>query len=265
MSWSAARLEYKRIVNDVAWDGKWLVYGFFEDGEPIGSARNLEGKIWLNPQTWGIFTGIVDDKTRVKKISDAVSRYLDTPYGALVNYPPYILYGERNGRIQNQRPGMFLNSSVYNHAASFKVFSDVKRGENDVAYDTFMRCLPNHPDNSDTRRTSEPFAVGNVYYGPEHPRAGMNLFTWFTAAPAWLIHGGFDEILGVKADFDGLRIEPHAPSDWEEYEVSRLYRGTRYRIKFIRSDEKGIRIDGKPIDGNLVLSDKPECEIEVRF
>ncbi len=257
--------EYKRIVNDVAWDGNWLVYGFFEDGEAIGSSKNYEGKIWLNPQTWGIFTGIVDDASRIKRISDAVSRYLDTPYGALVNYPPYVLYGERNGRIQNQRPGMFLNSSVYNHAASFKVFSDVKRGDADVAYDTFMRCLPNHPDNSDSRRTSEPFAVGNVYYGPEHPRCGMNLFTWFTAAPAWLIHGGFEEILGVKADFDGIRIDPHVPTDWEEYEVSKCYRGTRYHIKFIRSEQKGITLDGMPVSGNLVCSKKPLSEVEVRF
>lgn len=257
--------EYKEIVNDVAWDGNWLVYGFFEDGEAIGSHKNLEGKIWLNPQTWGIFTGIIDDPKRVKKISDAVSRYLDTPYGALVNYPAYVLYGERDGRLQKQRPGMFLNASVYNHAASFKVFSDIKRGDPDVAFDTFMRCLPNHPDNSDTRRTSEPYAIGNVYYGPDHPRCGMNLFTWFTAAPAWLIRAGFDEMLGVKADFDGLRINPSVPSDWDEYSVCKTYRGTKYNIKFVRSEQKVITVDGKVIDGNLVFSNNPVCEVEVKF
>ncbi len=257
--------EYKKIVNEVAWDGHWLVYGFFEDGEAIGSHKNLEGKIWLNPQAWGIFSGIIDDKTRIKKISDSVSRYLDTPYGALVMYPPYVFYGERNGRIQKQRPGMFLNSSVYNHAASFKVFSDVKRGDGDAAYDTIMRCIPNHPDNSDTRRTSEPFAIGNVYYGPHHPRYGMNLFTWFTAAPAWLIHGGFEEILGVRSDFNGIKIEPCVPLDWNEYSVSKLYRGTRYNIKFIRSENKGIIVDGTAVDGNIICSDKSLCEVEVRF
>ncbi len=257
--------EYKQIVNDVAWDGHWLIYGFFEDGEPIGSSKNLEGKIWLNPQAWGIFSGIIDEPAKIKKMTDAVSRYLDTPYGAMIMYPPYIFYGERNGRIQKQRPGMFLNSSIYNHAASFKVFSDVKRGDGDVAYDTFMRCLPNHPDNPDTRRTSEPYAVCNVYYGPDHPRYGMNLFTWFTATPAWLIHGGFEEILGVKADYDGIKIEPCVPSDWNEYSVSKLYRGTRYNIKFIRSEYKGVFVDGQKIDGNVVYSDNPACSVEVRY
>jgi cellobiose phosphorylase len=257
--------EYKQIVNDVAWDGNWLVYAFFEDGEAIGSAKNLEGKIWLNPQTWGIFSGIIDDKSKIKKMSTAVSRYLDTPYGALVNYPAYVFYGDRCGRLARQRPGMFLNASVYNHAASFKVFSDIKRGEYDIAYDTFMRCLPNHPDNSDTRRTSEPFSVGNVYYGPEHPREGMNLFSYFTAAPAWLIHGGFDEMLGVKADFDGLRIDPHVPEDWNEYSVTKIYRGTKFEVTFTRSSDKGIFVDGMKTDGNLVTSQNPACKVEVRF
>ncbi len=257
--------EYKRIVNEVAWDGSWLVYAFFEDGEPIGSSKNYEGKIWLNPQAWGIFSGIVDDKKRIKKMSDAVSRYLDTPYGAMVNYPPYVFYGERCGRIQGQQPGMFLNSAIYNHAASFKVFSDVKRGEYDVAYDTLMRCLPNHPDNADTRRTSEPYTVGNVYYGPDHPRYGMNLFSWFTAVPAWLIHGGFEELLGVSADFDGVKITPHVPEDWQEYRVTKQYRNTEYRIHFVRSEEKGIWVDGVRIDGSVVSSEGPVSEVEVRF
>ena len=257
--------EYKKIVNEVAWDGNWLVYAFFEDGEPIGSHKNLEGKIWLNVQAWGIFTGIIDDENKIKRISNAVARYLDTPYGAMVLYPPYVFYGQRCGRLMTQCPGMFLNASIYNHAASFKIFSDVKRGENDVAFDTFMRCLPNHPDCSDTRRTSEPFSVANVYYGPDHHRYGMNLFSYFTAVSAWLMHAGYEEILGVKPDFDGLKIEPCVPEDWNEYSVTKTYRGTKYNFKFVRSDEKSITVDGKKIDGNKVFSTNPVCEVEVKF
>lgn len=258
--------EYKEIVNRVGWDGNWLIYGFFEDGEPIGSAKNLEGKIWLNPQTWGIFTGIIDDKKKIDKISRSISRYLDTPFGAMVNYPPYVFYGERCGRIQKQCPGQFLNSSIYNHAASFKVFSDVKRGAYEDAFDTFARCLPNHPDNSDTCRTSEPFCVGNVYYGPNHHRYGMNLFSWYTAAPSWLIHAGFDEILGVKPTFKGLELEPHVPEEWTEYTVKKLYRGTMYNIHFVKnSTEKSIYIDGVKQAGNIVSSNNKTCEVTVMY
>ncbi len=263
---AARSAEYKELVNRVGWDGSWLSYAFFEDGEPIGSHKNLEGKIWLNPQTWGIFTGIIDDERKIRKMASAVSRYLDTPYGAMVNYPPYVFYGERCGRIQRQRPGMFLNSSVYNHAASFKVFSDVARGAYDDAWDTLSRCLPNHPDNSDTRRTSEPFAVGNVYYGPDHPRQGMNLFTWFTASPSWLIHGGFSQILGVTPTFKGLTLEPHVSEDWDSYSVTKLYRGTLYHIHFVRSEEEtGVWMDGVKQKGNTVYSKNKIAEVTVKF
>lgn len=256
--------EYKRIVNSVGWDGNWYVYGFFEDGEPIGSSKNFEGKIWLNPQTWAIFSGIVDCEDKIKRITRSINRYLLTPFGSMVNYPPYILHGERCGRVQKQIPGTFLNSAIYNHAASFKIYSDVARGDYDDAFDSIMMALPNHSDNSDCCRTSEPYAVGNVYYGVNNERYGMNLFTWFTATAAWLIHGGYEEILGIKADFDGIIIDPHISTDWQEYSVEKLYRGTRYFIHVVKSSDKmGIWVDNEKITGNLVHSDKEICNVEV--
>ncbi len=258
--------EYKKIVNEVGWDGNWFKYAFFEDGEPIGSAENLEGKIYLNPQTWAVFSGIVEDKNRIRRMEKAINRYLQTPFGPLLNYPPYVFYGARCGRVQRQRQGTFGNSAVYNHAASFKVYYDVARGDYDDALDTFLRALPNHPDNSDMCRTSEPYAVGNVYYGPNNSRYGMNLFSWFTATVAWLIHGGFEGILGVKPGFAGLIIEPHVPEDWKNYSVSKKYRNTMYHISFERTDgEKGIWVDGVLQTGNCIKSEKDECEVTVKF
>ena len=196
----------------------------------------------------------------------AINRYLQTPFGPLLNYPPYALYGGRCGRVQRQRPGTFGNGAVYNHAAGFKVFADVARGDYDDALDTFNRAIPNHPDNSDCCRTSEPYAIGNVYYGPNHPRFGMNLFTWFTATPSWLIHGGFEEILGVKADFDGLKITPHVPDEWDKYSVSKIWRGSKYNIYFERTKgEKGIWVDGVKISGDIIKTDKKECNVTVKF
>jgi len=257
--------DYKKIVNEVSWDGNWFTYAFFEDGEPIGSSKNLEGKIYLNAQTWAMFSGIVDDKDRIKRMDKAINRYLQTPFGPLLNYPPYVFYGERCGRVQRQRQGTFGNSAVYNHAASFKVYADVSRGDYDDALDTLQRALPNHVDNSDMCRTSEPYAVGNVYYGPNNSRFGMNLFSWFTATAAWLIHDGFEAILGVKAGYDGLVIEPHICSDWNEFKVNKKYRNTMYHILFERGTEKGIWVDGTKQEGNCIKSDKNECEVIVRF
>ena len=256
--------EYRTIVNEVGWNGSWFTYGFFEDGEPIGAPTNLEGKIWLNPQTWALFSGIVTDPERIEKITKAINRYLLTPFGSMVCYPPYVFHGDRCGRVFKQLPGTFLNGAIYNHGAAFKVFADAARGDADDAYDSFMRTLPNHPDNSDCCRTSEPYTVGNVYFGPNNPRYGMNLYSWFTATPAWLIHAAFEQILGVRADFDGIVISPLVPKEWQEYSVTKQYRGTTYHIRFLREDGKsGIVADGAEVIGSKIKSTQKECRVTV--
>lgn len=247
--------EYKKIVREVAWDGKWYVYGFKSDGLPVGSSKCSEAKIYLNPNTWAIFTGIEDDPKRIELIRHSIFTYLTTPYGSLLNYPPYV-NDLTCGRIGSQVPGTFANSAVYLHAASFEVFAKTRLHKTEEALDLFMRLIPNHVDNPDSRRTSEPFCTGNVHYGPNNERFGMNLFSWFTATPAWLIHGGFDEILGVKAEFDGLHVCPCVPDEWKEYQVKRLYRGKEYVLNFKKSDDKkGIFANGEFIGENVIPID----------
>lgn len=257
--------EYKKIVREVAWDGKWYVYGFKSDGLAVGSSKCAEGKIYLNPNTWAIFTGIEDDPKRIELIRHSIFTYLTTPYGSMLNYPPYV-NDLTCGRIGSQVPGSFANSAVYLHAASFEVFAKAKVKATNEAHDLFMRLLPNHIDNPDSRRTSEPFCTGNVHYGVNNERFGMNLFSWFTATPAWLIHGGFDEILGVKAGFDGLHIAPCVPDDWDEYEVKRFYRGKEYFLSFRKSDDKkGIYADGKYIGETLIPLDCSADSFEIFY
>ncbi len=258
---------YKKVVNEVAWDGKWLAYAFFEDGEPIGSSKNYEGKIYLNSQTWGIFSGILEDEKKITTVEKSIQRYLMTPFGCQMMQPPYVFYGDRCGRIKNQIPGTFANGAIYNHAASMKIFSDVARHDGEDAFDTFSRCCPNHIDNSDYRRTSEPWAIGNVYYGPDHSHYGMNLFTWFTGCSSWLMQGGFSQILGVKAGYHGIIIDPCVPDGWDAYDVQKTYRGTVYKVHFERAEEnaRGIWVDGEKIDGNGISSNKKEVDVLVKF
>lgn len=246
--------EYRKAVREVAWDGDWYVYGFKCDGTPIGSRKCREGKIYLNAQSWALLSGLETDPVRIAKMRRAVDTYLTTPYGPCLLYPPYVNDTDC-GRISRQAPGTYANSAIYLHAATFKVYGDIAAGDPDTAYDTWSRTVPNHPDNPDCRRTSEPFCTGNVHFGPDSDAFGMNLHTWFTATPAWLLHGGFDEILGVKAGLFGLEITPHAPSDWNEYQVTRLYRGKKYNLNFKRGENKGIFVDGKKIADSVIPLD----------
>lgn len=229
--------ELKQALNDHAWDGEWYLYGFTGSGRPIGSHKNKEGRIHLNAQTWAIFTGLADEEKR-RKIFASIDRHLQTPLGAALLAPPYVEEGDEVGRIARLEPGTFENGSVYQHAVAFQIFAELSAGRGERAYDLFRRILPTNPENFDARRTSEPYCTGNFYCGPGHPRFGQNFFSWFTGNVAWFLRAAYDEFLGVKADFDGLRFEPKVPRDWKEYRVIRRFRGDTYRIHFRRADNE---------------------------
>lgn len=108
--------------------------------------------------------------------------------------------------------------------------------------------------------------MGNFYCGPSHKRAGQNFFTWFTGNPAWLLRAGFDEMIGVKATFNGLRIEPKVPKTWNSFAMVRKFRGTEYHIKFERNDTKGIWVNGDKCASNILpISKCCFAEVVVKF
>ncbi len=260
--------ELKACINEHAWDGEWYVYAFSGRGNPIGSQRNNEGKMHLNSNTWAVFTGIAD-KQRTKLIMKSIKKNLDTPLGPALLYPPYVNDGNEVGRIARLEPGTFENGSVYKHAVTFKVFADIAAGNYESAFNTFVSVLPTNPLNPDSIRTSEPYCLGNYYCGPTHDRFGQNFFSWFTGSPAWLLRAGFDQILGVKADFEGLNISPKVPFSWNEFKVKRFYRGTMYNIDFERAandTDEGIWVDGIKIKGSLIKkTNKDKANVLVRF
>jgi len=259
----------KNIVNTVAWDGDWYIYGFTGSGKPIGSKKNEEGKIHLNAQTWAIFSGIADSE-RANHAITSIIKYLDSPLGPVLMFPPYVDEADEVGRIANLEPGTFENASIYQHAVTFYIFALLAKDLNfkEKAFTTFSNLLPTSPENFDCRRTSEPYCTGNFYCGSGHPKYGQNFFTWFTGNASWLLRAGFDEILGVKADFNGLKISPSVPDDWNEFSVKRTFRGCEYSIQFSKSgDDAGhICVDGQEISSNVIpVSNNKHCEVTVQY
>lgn len=257
--------ELKDIINKYGWDGEWYTYAVSGSGEFIGSKKNEEGKIHLNSNTWAVFTGI-SNKEQTDKIFASIDKYLHSFTGPALLAPPYTKQPCEAGRIVNLEPGTFENGSVYQHAVCFYIFALLSAQKYNEAYDAYWRLLPTNPENFDSRRTSEPYCTGNYYCGPSHEREGQNFFTWFTGNPAWLMRAGFDEILGVKPCFEGLRISPKVTDKWDTYEVNRIFRGVRYHIVFERGDNKKITVNGKVWDKEYInIKDADTAEVHVIF
>ena len=82
------------------------------------------------------------------------------------------------------------------------------------------------------------------------PPKVASIFTWsFVVASQY--------ILGVRPEFDGLRIDPCVPKAWKGFTVSRKFRGVTYTIsvKNPKGKSKGVKslvVDGEKIEGNLL-------------
>jgi cellobiose phosphorylase len=64
-------------------------------------------------------------------------------------------------------------------------------------------------------------------------------------------------ILGIAADFDGLKIDPSIPSAWDGFTANRKYRGADYQItvknpNHVCKGVKSMTVDGKAVDGNVI-------------
>ena len=243
-------------IHQHGWDGRWFLRAINDLGQRIGSHENQQGRIWLLPQVWAVLAGIVDHQ-QARQLFDQIDAHLATPYGFKTFDPPYTTPHPRVGRVSTISPGMWENGTPYCHATGFKVLADCAAGRADAALDTWMKVMPDNPDNPSTHSGCEPYAFTNQYIGPDNRRAGQTQFAWMTGAGGWFFRAMTEGILGVWAEYAGLRIAPCLPAAWRACALTRHYRGARYHIRFDNASGPAsgtvrLTVDGHPHDGNLI-------------
>ncbi|TDX17516.1 glycosyl hydrolase family 36 [Petrotoga sibirica] len=125
-----------------------------------------------------------------------------------------------------------------------------------MAYHYYKQSLPTSVcDNQDVYKL-EPYIYAEYITGPNHPDFGEAGHSWLTGTASWMHRVGIDFILVVRPEFNGLRVDPCVPKEWDGYKIKRKFRGATYNITVKNSNHpsKGgakIRIDGKEYEGNL--------------
>lgn len=263
----AARLT--EAVNGHAWDGQWYLRAINDYDEKVGTHTEQEGYIYLLPQVWAIMAGIVDEE-RKQALYRAVDTHLDSPFGSKTLHPPYTKYNPRIGRLTLFLPGMWENGTPYCHANGFKIIADCCGGRGNHAYTSFLKAMPDSQWNPSTNSGCEPYVLTNQYLGPENRRPGVSLWAWMTGAGGWYYRALTEWMIGVRADYDGLVVDPCLPSEWADCAIERDFRGARYRVSVHNPDhlEKGklkVAVDGRELGGNIVpiFGDGRTHEVEV--
>ena len=253
--------EMKQAINRAAWDGEWYMRALAPT-ENIGSCASGGSKIYLNAQTWAVLGG-VPDQEKLPKVLKSIDG-MERDFGFPLNNPPYAGYDPMVGRMSGMLPGLFENGGIYCHASAFKILADSKTGRGDEALRTLKKIMPDSEKNPSSQSGAEPYVFTNCY--STHPKYyGRSYQSWTTGTSAWCMMGLCEGLLGVQRDFEGLRIQPCLPSNWEQAEMTRRFRGADYRIILRRGENKQITADGHLLDGSVLpdFRDGKEHVIEV--
>ena len=218
---------YDRIaaaVNKYAWDGKWYVRGFKDDGNPIGSKKNKEGKIFTNAQSWLVISGIAPAERALLSM-ESVKKHLDTPKGVMILAPAYMKVDRTIGLATRCVPGKKENGAIFNHASSWAVLAELVLKHGNRAYEIYRRMLPPVVGQDQDVYRTEPYVYSEYVTSPSHPTYGEASHSWLTGSAVWMLRNAYDRILGVRPELDGLVIDPCVPSAWREFSFTRTLRG----------------------------------------
>lgn len=260
--------EIKKVINDCCWDDEGYYVRSFSGGKVVGSSKCEKGsKIYVNPQSWSIFSGVCPDD-RIECILNAVDKYLDTKVGCKVNTPAYTEYDPFLGRISFQYPGTSENGAIYAHATSFKMYADCLLGLGDRGFRSYLQLLPSNPDNPPEVSDTIPYTLSNACSTADVCYGKSSAQPWSTGTMAWLYKTVVEGFLGLRYEYGGFNLSPAFPSTWDKAAVKVERENTTYNIniKNINTGNKKIFVDGKQIEGSFVpFCDKNEVNIVIEL
>ena len=258
---SVASIE--NAVLEYGWDGEWFrrAYDAFE--RPVGSNENDEGKIYIEPQGFCVMAGI-GGRDYGKRALASTEKLLGNDFGIEVLAPCYTEYHDYLGEISSYPPGYKENGSVFCHNNPWVTLAYCTVGDGNGAFGLYRRNAPAYiEDKSEIHRT-EPYCYSQTIAGRRAQNYGEAKNSWLTGTAAWSFAAVSQGILGIRPDYDGLTVAPCLPDFMDGFTAARLFRGTRYLITVRRGEEKGMTVDGKPVEGNTApLTEAPECRVEV--
>lgn len=247
--------ELQRTINAVAWNGEWYTYAFSDDGSPVGVPEEREGRVHLNAQVWAVATDTAPPDWK-KKIFKLIDEKLETKYGPVLIHPAYTKYNPKIGRISGMVPGMFENGAVYNHGVAMTVWADCHERRGERAFARWWKAQPSNPTHDRDRFSVEPFAATNFVMGPAcKSRFGAALYSWHSGSTAWFYFLAVQHIVGLRPEYDGLRIDPCVPRAWKKFGGRITFRNATYVVevenpKGLEFGVTSLKVDGKPVRGD---------------
>jgi len=259
-TYQAYAIKIIEAIEKEAWDGSWYRRAYFDDGTPLGSIQNEEGKIDSLSQSWAAISAAAKS-SRVEEAMSAMEKYLIDRKNGLIKLltPPFYDSELNPGYIKGYLPGVRENGGQYTHAATWVIYAFSQLGNGERAWELFNMINPINHARTDTERITykvEPYVMAADVYAV-YPNEGRGGWTWYTGAAGWMYRIGLEHILGIKKQGNFLIIEPCIPQKMSEYSVRYLYGDSVYNILIKNQGHqntviKQIQIDEKTFETNKI-------------
>jgi cellobiose phosphorylase len=246
----------KNHVNKIAWDGEWYIRAFDDSGNPVGSSRCEEGKIYLNTQSWAVISQIATEERAIQCMNSA-KEYLDTQHGLMLLAPAYSKHYPEIGGLTSYVPGLKENGSIWSHANAWAILAECILGRGDQAYEYYKKLAPTTKNRIAEVHQTEPYVYAQTITGKDHPNFGAARNSWLTGTASWMMKVATNWILGIRPQYDGLLVDPCIPKGWTKFTVIRRFRNAIYEIKIenpnsVSKGVEGVTVDGEKMETSLL-------------
>ncbi len=257
--------DMRQAVLDHGWDGAWFRRAFDYYGNPVGSEANAEGKIWIEPQGFCIMGGIGVEDGKAIQALDSVRERLNTPHGIVLLNPAFTEYRVELGEVSTYPPGYKENAGIFCHNNPWIIIAETVVGRAEHAWEYWKQIAPAYREEQSEVHRLEPYVYAQMIAGKDAVRHGEAKNSWLTGTASWNFVTVSQYLLGVRADFDGLIVDPCIGAEVAEYTVRRQIRGATYVIHVTNSGGKGasLTVDGQPVEGTLVPYAAPGATVTV--
>ncbi|MBE6838848.1 MAG: N,N'-diacetylchitobiose phosphorylase [Ruminococcus sp.] len=249
---------------DKCWEDDRFIRGIREDGIVVGSKKDIEANIWLEPQCWSVISGFALNDNGVKAM-DTVDRELNTKYGARVMAPSYMHHQFDGALMQCFNGSTKENGGIFSQPQGWVILAESLLGRGNSAYNYFRSSSPAAMNDKAEIRVIEPYAHGQFTESVESLFEGRSHVHWLTGTASTVMVGCVEGILGMRPDADGLKINPSIPSKWNRLTIEKIFRGKKLNIEIKNPDgkESGVKeliLNDEKLDGCYIPADKLSAE-----
>ena len=257
--------QVRQAILQHGYDGDWFLRAYDDSGRKIGSQENTEGQIYIETQGYCVMAEIGLNDGKAEKALNSVKKRLDTAHGIRLVNPAYTGYDPALGEISTYPPGYKENAGIFCHNNPWVMIAETKLGRAENAFEYYKKIAPAYREEISEIHRMEPYVYSQMIAGSDARRHGQAKNAWLTGTAAWNFVAISQHILGVRPDFNGLVVDPCLPAAFENFTITRVYRGVTYKIQINnqRTGNYRLTVDGKEISGKVIPYSAEKKLVEV--